>query len=88
MGMSSFFCGVHSNHIGVISEVHPRFRIGLRSVYLERHGGWFVVILALPGTLIARKYSPSLTELFDRARVILLPTTKAQKSYGDSSMDL
>jgi len=88
MGMPSFFCGVaHSNPVGVTSEVHSRFRVGLRSVYLERHGGWLVVILALPGMLITRKFSPSLTKLLDRARATLLPTTKPQKSCRGLSTD-
>ena len=73
--------------LSVTSEVHSRFRVGLRCVYLQRHGGWLVDILALPGMLLARKISLSLTELFDRARAISLPMSKPRNSYGDSSMD-
>ena len=88
MGMPSFVYGVtHSNPVGVTPEVHSRFRVGLRSVYLERHRSWLVIIFALPGMLIARGVSPSLTEIFDRARATLLPTTKPQKSCRGLLMD-
>lgn len=87
-GYAQLFCGIaHSNPVDVTSEVHSRFGVGLRGVYLERHGGWLVVILALPSMLITKKFSPSLTELLDRARATLLPTTKPQKSCRDWSTD-
>lgn len=78
---------VYSHLIDVISEVYSRLRVGLRGVHLERYRGGIVNLLALPSMFMARNVSLSLTELFDRARVILLLTSKPRKLCGGSSMD-
>lgn len=78
---------VHSHLIDVISAVYSRFGIGLRGVHLERHRGGLVNLLALPGMFMVRNVSLGPTELFDRARVILLLTSKPRKLCGGSLMD-
>lgn len=71
-----------------ISEVYSRFGVGLRRIYLERHGSGLVNLLSLPSAFVAKGVLFGLTECFNRVRAILLLMNRLQKSCKDSSTDL